>query len=576
MQSTFPGFSANSMCIAPAAAIAGFLSCIEQCLVTRNLKLSVCLHAGLIKSAFNRHTLLGNRLVELYSKFRSLRCAESAFHDLPFKNHQSYNIMLAAYCRAGRIDLAHQLFDRLPDQHLVSYNTMILSLARQGFHRQALDLFRRMLKHFVVMDEFTVVSVCAACTGLCFLKSLRQLHASVIVSGLEFNLIMSNVMIDSYGKCGDVDSSQHVFDQMERRDVVTWTSLVAAYTSARRLQEARAVFFSMPERNTVSWTSLISGYEQNKEEEAALELFEQMMAKGFVPNPFTVVSVLSACASLGFTERGRQVHGFIFRRCIGLDTFNVFVSNALIDMYAKCGNMVSAASLFHWMPKHDIVSWNSIITGYAQNGHGKQSLDVFEKMVTEGVRPNHVTFLGVLSACSHAGFVSEGCRILCLMEKEYGVCPRDEHFAAFIDALGRKCQIKEAMDFIECLSCEFVPASVATWGALLGACRVHGNLEIAKRAAESLFMLDPKNGARYTLLSNVYAAAGLWDDARRIKVLMKEKGLKKDPGYSWLELRNGKHMFVARDTSHYETEDIYRLLATLVDHIKDERVIVVE
>ncbi|WOK94607.1 hypothetical protein Cni_G03312 [Canna indica] len=559
------------MSIAATDAIADFLSRINQCHASKNLGLGRCLHASLLKTALTCHTLLVNRLIDLYSKCDSLVCAETAFHDLPFKNHHSYNTLLAAYCRAGRLDLAHQLFDRLPDRNLVSYNIMISSLTRHGHHKEALDLFSRMPKEIVIVDKYTVVGVSTACSGLGALRSLRQLHAFVIVSGLELNLIMSNVMIDAYGKCGDVDTSRHIFDRMNKRDVVSWTSLVRAYTSAHRLEEAHLVFCSMPDRNAISWTSLISGYEQNGKEEASLDLFKQMMVEGIDPTPFALVSVLSACATLGLIEQGKQVHGFIFRRCICLNSFNVFVFNALIDMYAKCGNIVSASLLFERMPERDVVSWNSILTGYAQNGIGKQSLDAFERMVTIGIKPNHVTFLGILSACSHAGLVSEGCRILSLMEKEYGVCPRDEHYAAFIDGLGRKSQIKEAVEFIEHLAGGGGLVSVATWGALLGACRMHGNLDVANTAAESLFRLDPKNGARYTMLSNIYSAAGLWEDARRIKLLMKEKGLKKDPGYSWVEVRGVKHMFVADDKSHYNVEEIYRLLPVLVDHMKDAR-----
>ncbi|CAD5179420.1 unnamed protein product [Musa acuminata subsp. malaccensis] len=559
------------MCIAATDAIAFFLSHIEQCLATKNLKLGHCLHACLTKTALTQHTLIANRLIDIYSRCGSLPCAKSTFNDLRFKNDQSHNTMLAAYCRAGSLDVAYRFFDQISGRNLVSYNTMISSLTHHGHHEEALDLFSQMRKDIIIMDKFTVVGISVACASLLALRCLRQLHASVIVSGLELNLIMSNVMIDAYGKCGDVDASRCLFNRMKRRDVVSWTSMVSAYASACRLEEARAVFASMPERNVVSWTALISGYEQNGEEEAALELFTQMMAEGVIPTPFTLVSILSACASLGLIERGKQVHGFTFRRFIGSDSFNVFIFNALIDMYAKCGNMVSASTVFDRMPERDLVSWNSVVSGFAQNGHGKQSLDVFERMVKAGVKPNHVTFLGVLSACSHAGLASEGCRMLSVMEKEHGICPRAEHYGALIDTLGRKHQLKEAMQFIECLASGGDLASVGIWGALLGACRVHGNLEIANIAAESLFKLDPKNGARYTMLSNIYAAAGLWDDVRRVRLLMKEKRLQKDPGYSWLEVRSAKHMFVAYDKSHYQAEEIYSLLATLVDHMIDAR-----
>lgn len=423
--------------------------------------------------------------------------------------------------------------------------------------------------HF--FDKFTVVGVGTACANVGALKSLCQLHGAAIVSGLEFNVIMSNVMIDAYGKCGDAEVSRELFDRMGTRDVISWTSLVVAYASSHRLEEARLTFDRMPERNAVSWTALISGYEQNGEGEAALGLFGRMMEEGVGPTPYTLVSVLSACAGLGLIARGKQVHAFLIRRCHGLDSFNIFTSNCLIDMYAKCGDMASAATVFDAMPERDIVSWNSMVTGFAQNGHGKQSLAVFEQLLKAGITPNHTTLLGVLSACSHAGLVLEGRQFLDSMEKKYGVQPRPEHYAAFVDALGRNCQLEEAMEFIKDLHSKHELGSVGTWGALLGACRVHGKLELAERAAEYLFELEPENGGRYVMLSNIYAAAGRWDDVQQVRLLMKGKGFRKDPGFSWIDLRSNKHVFVADDTSHKQTGEIYELLALLVDQMKETR-----
>ncbi|XP_038986712.1 pentatricopeptide repeat-containing protein At2g21090-like [Phoenix dactylifera] len=555
---------------AAATTVARFLSLIERCIAAKDLRLGRHLHSHLLKTALNHHTVLANRLVHLYSLSGSLPSAVSAFTDLPFKNHHSYNTLLAALCRSGHLPAARQLFDQMSHRDLVSHNTMISTLTHHGHHREAMNLFTRMRKDHS-FDKFTVVGVATACANLGALNSLRQLHGAAIGAGLDFNVIMSNVMIDAYGKCGDAEVSRELFDRMETRDVISWTSLVAAYASARRLEEAWLAFDRMPERNAVSWTALVSGYEQNGEGEAALELFRRMIEEGVGPTPFTLVSVLSACAGLGLIARGKQVHGFMVRKCIGLDSFNIFTSNALIDMYAKCGDMASAANVFDAMPERDVVSWNSMVTGFARNGHGKRSLAVFEQMMKAGVTPNHTTFLGVLSACSHAGLVSEGRRFLDSMERKYGLKPRPEHYAAFVDALGRNCQLEEAMELNKDLHSKHELSSVGTWGALLGACRVHGNLELAERASEYLFELEPENGARYLMLSNIYAAAGQWDDVRQVRLLMKGKGFRKDPGFSWIDLRSGKHMFVADDKSHIRTGEIYELLATLVDQMKETR-----
>uniref|UniRef100_A0A0A9GMN8 Pentatricopeptide repeat-containing protein n=1 Tax=Arundo donax TaxID=35708 RepID=A0A0A9GMN8_ARUDO len=208
-----------------------------------------------------------------------------------------------------------------------------------------------------------------------------------------------------------------------------------------------------------------------------------------------------------------------------------------------------------------------MVTGFSHNGLGKQSLNIFERMLVAGVRPTHVTFLAVLTACSHSGLVSDGRLILESME-DHGVQPRAEHYAAFIDALGRNRQLEEASEFIKSLSSRVGPGTAGSWGALLGACRVHGNIELAEEVAEFLFQLEPGNSGRYVMLSNIYAAAGQWDDARRVRGLMKEKGLRKDQAYSWIEVRSAKHVFVADDMSHHEADEIYEMLGKLFDHMR--------
>ncbi|KAG2659046.1 pentatricopeptide repeat-containing protein At2g13600-like [Panicum virgatum] len=567
-------------CATAPPSAAGFgvpevLSLLERAISSGDVpRLGRAAHALLVKTALTSHTLLSNRLVALYSALPTPAAAVAAFHDLPHKNPHSYNTLLAALSRGpGALPDALHLFDAMPadSRNIVSYNTVISSLAHHGRQEDALRLVARLARDRflgpgLAIDRFTVVSVATACAGIGAARPLREMHGAVLVSGMELTIIMANAMVNAYSKAGRVDDARRVFDQVSIRDSITWTSMIAGYCQAKRLDKAVQVFDMMPDKDRIAWTALISGHEQNGEEDAALELFEQMLAQGVWPTAFALVSALGACAKLGLVTRGKELHCFILRWSIGTDPFNIFIYNALIDMYCKCGNIMAAVALFRRMPERDYISWNSMVTGFSHNGLGKQSLAIFEEMLVAGVRPTHVTFLAVLTACSHSGLVSDARLILESIE-DHGLEPRAEHYAAYIDALGRNHKLEEATEFIKDLPSRIGPGTAGSWGALLGACRLHGNTEFAEEVAEFLFRLEPGNSGRYVMLSNIYAAAGQWDDARRVRGLMKEKGLKKDQAYSWIEVRSAKHVFVAEDMSHHEADAIYEMLGKLLDHM---------
>eukprot|EP01018_Ginkgo_biloba_P006260 Gb_32989 [translate_table: standard] len=578
-------------------------------------------HAHLIKSGVKATIFLDNHLVNMYAKCGSLADARQVFDKMPVLNVFSWNNMMAAYVQYGRTDLARQLFDRMPDRDVVSWNTILAGYALHGQGEEALELFRRMQQECVKPDQFTFSSVVSASTNLTALKQGKQVHAHVIRVGFEPHVTVSNALVTMYVKYGSLEDARKVFHEMPQRDQVSWNavivgsaqhkrgmealelfqqmvrlgmkpdmftlaSVLSAYASLEDLQQgkqfhthiirtgfetnvivgsalvdmyakcgnvadAHQVFDSMPEQDAVLWNTIISGYAQNECCEEALEFFCQMQREGLKPDECTFVCALSACAGLAALYQGKQIHALIVRTEF---VSYVSVSNSLVTMYAKCGRIEDARYMFDKMPKYDSVSCNAMIAGYAQHGCGKEALQVFEQMLQAGIKPSDVTFIAVLSACSHAGLVDEGKRYFDSMSQDHLITPSKDHYSCMIDLLGRAGKLKDAEDFIK--NMPFEPDAIG-WAALLGACRTHGNTELGSRAAECLIELEPQNAAAYVVLSNMYAAAGRWDDVAKMRKMMKERGVKKKPGCSWIEVSKKVHAFVAEDRSHPQTDEIY-------------------
>ncbi|KAH9295945.1 hypothetical protein KI387_039533, partial [Taxus chinensis] len=500
------------------------------------------IHGDVIRRGMLSDVYLGSALVDMYSKCCSIKDACQVFDAMPQRNVVSWNGMIAGYDQNGRSDMA-------------------------------LELFGKMLKTDdgnVMPDQFTVATVVSACASLSDLAHGKQMHGYIIKNdSVNWDVFLGNALVDMYAKCGRIENAHNVFDKMPERDVISWTALIAGYAKSASFEEAQSVFDKMPERNVISWNAIIAGHAQNGHSEEAAGLFCQMKREGIYPTHYTFANVLSACASLATLELGEQVHSHIvkagFQFKTGFDA-DVFVGNSLVDMYAKCGNIVNARLAFNKLLERDGVSWNAMIVGYAQNGYGKEALEVFEQMLKESMIPDRITLIGVLSACSHAGLVDEGRHHFNSMTQVHCITPLPEHYACMIDILGRAGHLDEADKIIK--SMPFEPDSI-TYVALLAACRIHGNVELGKWAAEHIFELDPLNSGPYVLLSNIYADAGRWDDVDKVRKLMKDRGVQKKPGCSWVEVNRRVHIFKAEDTSHPQTKEIYASLEILAAQMKE-------
>jgi pentatricopeptide repeat protein len=411
-----------------------------------------------------------------------------------------------------------------------------------------------MMKADVAPTPVTYITVLSACGKGNDILLGMQVHKCIVESGMLPDLKVENALVDMYAECGKMEAAWELFEGMQAKDMVSWTSVISGFVRLGQVDRAKGLFDRMPEKDTVCWTAMIDGYVQAGRFREALEIFREMQFSKVMADEFTMVSVFTAIAQLGALESGEWARVYMRRHGIKMD---IFVGNALIDMYAKCGSIERALDMFKEMHTKDKFSWTAIILGLAVNGHGEEAIDMFYKMLRAFEAPDEVTFVGVLTACTHAGLVEKGRDFFVSMIGTYGIAPNVMHYGCIVDLLGRAGKVKEALETI--VKMPMKPNS-AIWGTLLAACRVHGNSEIGELAAENLIESDPENSMAYILLSNLYAKSNRWEDVQRLRQVIMEKGIKKEPGCSLIEMNGTIHEFVAGDRSHPMSTEIYSKL----------------
>ena len=443
--------------------------------------------------------------------------------------------LIDMYVKCGSIEAARNVFSCMPNRSVVSMNALIAGYVQHDFD-EAIDLFHEMQNGGLNPSEITFASLLDACNGPVKLNLGRQIHCLILKRGLLSG------------------------------DDLLGVSLLVMYMNSQMKTDADILFseFQYP-KSTILWTAIISAHTQNGCSEEALQFYREMRRNDAIPDQAAFASVLKACSTLASLADGRVIHSLIFH--IGFDSDELTCS-ALVDMYAKCGEIKSSVQVFEEMgSKIDVISWNSMIVGFAKNGYAENALNIFNEMKQTQIRPDDVTFLGVLTACSHAGRVSEGREIFDIMVNTYKIAPRVDHYACMIDLLGRWGFLKEAEEFIDKL--KFEPDAMI-WATLLGACRIHRDDIRARRVAEKLIELEPENSSSYVLLSNIYAASGNWDEVNSVRRTMKEKGLRKFPGCSWIVVGQKTNLFVAGDKFHPSSGEIHAVLKDLISLMKKD------
>lgn len=409
---------------------------------------------------------------------------------------------------------------------------MISGYLDSGRFRDGLDLFKRMLEPgFMLPDSFTVVRVLTACAQAGDLRTGESIHRYVVEKAIDRNVYVATSLVDLYVKCGCMERARGVFEGMKERDVVTWSAMIGGYASNGLPREA-------------------------------LELFFRMEREGLRPDCFTMVGVLSACARLGALELGHRVSKLMEKREFLSEPV---LGTALIDMYSKCGSTARAWDVFRGMKERDLIVWNAMITGLVMTGHHKVSFGLFAQMEKLGVQPEGNTFIGILCGCTHAGLVEDGRRYFKSMSRIYGLAPRIEHYGCMVDLLARAGLLEEAHQLIKEMPME---TNAVVWGALLAGCKLHRDIILAEHVLKRLIELEPWNSGNYVSLSNIYGANGKWDESAKLRLVMKEKGIQKTPGSSWVELDGVFHEFHVGDKLHPLTEKIYSKLDELGKKLK--------
>ncbi|XP_047309107.1 pentatricopeptide repeat-containing protein At2g22070-like [Impatiens glandulifera] len=539
---------------------------LASCAANEALTIGRKIHTMVVKLGLSGTAIVAGSLLNMYSKSGDPNTASIVFERTAVKNVSTMNSMLWLHMKTGRPDLALALFEQMNERDLVSWNSMVSGYNQLGFGVESLKMFSRMLEETsLTPSKFTLSSSLSSCANLGELNLGKQVHCYIIRNGFEINGPIGSALIFVYSKSDAITMARKVSDQsgISNLNVIAFTALLDGYIKIGDTNSAREIFDSLSSHDVVSWTAMIAGYEQNGLNSFAIDLFRKMVKDGPMMNGYTLSAVLNVSATLASLAHGKQIHARGIRTG---DLASSFLRNSLITMYSRAGSIDSAKRVFYSTNSNrDEVSWTSMITGLAQHGLGEETVELFEEMMKIGVRPTDITYVGVLSACSHAGFVEKGRFYYDMMRNVHGIEPTLCHYGCMIDLFGRNGLLQSAKDFLEEMPIE--PDAVA-WVSLLSSCRIFKNIELANYAAERLFRIEHSNSGAYLALTNAYAACGKFEDAAKVRKLMRSRHVKKEEGFSWIQVKDRNHVFRVDDEMHPQKDEIFKTMSIIWGEIK--------
>ncbi|KAI3673062.1 hypothetical protein L6452_39172 [Arctium lappa] len=504
---------------------------LKSCIQIHSLSLVRQLHSLIITSGCSSTRFVTNHLLNTYLKLGQSQTAVSLFDVMPKKNFMSCNILIGGFVQSGDLDKALKVFDEMPDRNIATWNAMVAGLTEFEYNGEALRLLSEMHVLGFYPDEFTLGSVLRACAGLKSLSAGQQVHAYAVKSGVEINVVVGSSLAHMYMKSGS-------------------------------LAQGEEVIKVMPVHSVAVCNTLISGRAQSGCSEEALNQYYIMKMAGLRPDKITFVTVLSLCSELATLGQGQQIHAEAIKSGASA---SVSVLSSLVSMYSRCGCLQDSLKAFSESLIPDVVLWSSVIAAYGLHGMGKEAVALFNRMEKEGLEANNVTFLSLLYACSHSGLKDQGIEIFDLMTDKYGLEPQLPHYTCLVDLLGRTGRLEEAEAIIRSMP---VKADSIIWKTLLSACSIYKNADMAKRIAEEVIRVDPQDSASYVLLANIQASAKQWHNVSDLRKAMRDRSVKKEPGVSWLEMKNQVHQFCMNDKSHPDSKKINLYLKKLIAEMK--------